>query len=852
MSEESVEEPARARPAPDETGGYQPVVYEPSPMWQRIYRRFFASVQIDPTWASRVRDAAKDGQVVYIGRAVSFLDFLALDFLTKEHGLPPIKLTNDLGMSIVEPFGRGSRRLRFKSQIPEDRALAECLHHGDSALLFLRRHPAIGQHKGEELENDLIRSLVELQRKIARPIRLVPQTIVWTKRPPTSRKSLVDLLFGPSDWPGRVRTFLQFVFNFRNALLRAGEPFDLAELLRDNQDLTDAEAADRVRYALLRRLERERTVVLGPAKKTATRIREEILRSPRVQEQMKAAAAENGRSLEAVRAESDRELAQLCAAPDMATVDLFHRGLGPLWNRIYDGLVVDEPGLERVREAARRGPLVFLPSHKSHIDYLIISDVLYAHGLAPPLIAAGDNLSFFPLGALLRRSGAFFIKRSFKGKKLYPQLVDAYIRKVLALGHHLELFIEGGRSRTGKLLPPKLGILSMIVDAALKLEDRDIQFVPVSIGYERIIEEGSYVHELEGGEKKAESVGGLLGSGRILRSKYGRLYLQFGEILPFRGMIEGKRERTPSERRALVQRVAHRATYEINRVTIVTPAAMMATALMSHRVRGIDHAQLMARARELLALFQKHGAILARSLVDRRGDLRPDALESAIQLFQDAKLVTITPERMFVVPDDRRMALEYHKNTVIHFFVPSALVASSLGALGWETSLVELRDRVRTLSRLFKLEFMYRADAEFEAIFSDALARMLESDEVHWEADRVRRAGGDAGKRLVLYQGMLKTYLEAYRLALRSIVQLGDKTLTKKEWVKSTLVLGRRALQLGEITLRESVVRPKLETALAIFHELGIARTEGENVHHGPKIADAAALDAMLSEHLAE
>lgn len=861
-----VEEPARTRPAPGETGGYRPVVYEPSPMWQGIYRRFFSSVQIDPTWATRVREAAKDGQVVYISRAVSFLDFLAIDFLTKEHALPPIKFTNDLSMSIVEPFGRGTRRMQLKLPIPEDRALAECLHHGDSALLFLRRPPqfASGSRKGVELDVDLIRSLVELQRKIERPILLVPQTIVWTKRPPSSRKSLVDLLFGPTEWPGRVRTFLQFLFNFRNALLRAGEPFDLAELLREHQDLTDAEAADRVRYALLRRLERERTVVLGPAKKTATRIREEILRSPRVQHQMAQAAQENGRSMKDVRKDADRELQQLCAAPDMATLDLFHRGLQPLWNRIYDGLVVDEDGLERVRVAARRGPLVFLPSHKSHIDYLIISDVLYAHGLAPPLIAAGDNLAFFPLGALLRRSGAFFIKRSFKGKKLYPQLVDAYVRKVLVEGYHLELFIEGGRSRTGKLLPPKLGILSMIVDAALKLEDRDIQFVPVSIGYERIIEEGSYVRELEGGEKKAESVGGLLESRRILRSKYGRLYLQFGEILPFKPMRGDKPDLSPAERRGLVQRVAHRVTYEINRVTVVTPAALTATALMSNRLRTIDHDQLVARARELVTLFQRHGAKIARALVDRRGDLRPDALESAIQLFVDAKLLTVTNEptravkaadtaqieRVYVVEGDRRMALEYHKNTVIHFFVPSALVAGSLAALGWDTSLAELRDRVRLLSRLFKLEFMYRADAEFEAIFSDALSRMIESDEVVWEADRVRRAGGEPGRRLSLYEGMLRTYIEGYRLALRAVVALGSKSVTKKEWLKSTLATGRKALALGDLLLRESVVRPKLETALAVLHELGIARTEGEIVHVGASIADAAALDAVLTEHL--
>jgi glycerol-3-phosphate O-acyltransferase len=850
-----VEEPARARPSPDETGGYRPIVYRPSPMWQRIYRAFFSSVQIDATWASRVREASKDGQVVYVGRAVSFLDFLAIDFLTKEHDLPKIQFTNDLGMSIVEPFDRGSRRMRLKAMIPEDRALAETLHGGHAALLFLRRPPqfASGSRKGEELEVDLIRALVELQRKIARPIRLVPQTIVWTKRPPASRKTLVDLLFGPSEWPGRVRTFLQFVFNFRNALLRAGEPIDIAEMLRDHQDLTDAQAADRVRYALLRRLERERTVVLGPAKKTSTRLREEILRSPRVQQQMLDAASESRRTVDAVRTEADRELGQLCAAPDMAVLDLFHRGLATLWNRIYDGLVVDDEGLERVRVAARKGPLVFLPSHKSHVDYLIISDVLYGHGLAPPLIAAGDNLSFFPLGPFLRRSGAFFIKRSFKGKKLYPQLVDAYVRKVLVEGHHLELFIEGGRSRTGKLLPPKLGILSMIVDAALKLEDRDIQFVPVSIGYERIIEEGSYVRELEGGEKKAESVGGLIDSRRILRSKYGRLYLQFGEVLPFEQLRGEEKHPSPSGRRALVQRIAHRVTYEINRVTVVTPAALTATALMLDHARGISHAELERRARDLLSLFHRHGARVARALADRRGDLRADALDGAIQLFTDAKLVVVADPkgaRVVTVPDDRRMALEYHKNVVLHFFVPSALVATSLLALGGDAPLDALRDRVRTLSRLFKLEFMYRADSAFEDIFTDALARMIEGDEVVWEADRVRRASTDAAQRIDLYADMLVTYVEAYRLALRSVVALGAKTTTKKEWLKATLASGRRALANGEIVLRESVVRPKLETALTVLHELGIARTEGEAVHAGAKVADATSLDAVLTEHL--
>jgi glycerol-3-phosphate O-acyltransferase len=256
--------------------------------------------------------------------------------------------------------------------------------------------------------------------------------------------------------------------------------------------------------------------------------------------------------------------------------------------------------------------------------------------------------------------------------------------------------------------------------------------------------------------------------------------------------------------------------------------------------------------------------------VDRRGDLRPDALESAIQLFLDAKLVTIANaadvaraeraheprvERVYVVPDERRLALEYHKNSVLHFFVASALVASSLAALGWECELVALRDRVRTLSRLFKLEFMYRADAEFEQIFSDALGAMIESDDVLWEADRVRRAGGDAARRLALYENMLRTYVEGYRFALRAVIALrpkagAPKDTTRKEWIKATLAAGRRAFSTGEVVMRESIARPKLETALAMFHELGIVRIEGETLKLGPKIDDAVQLEALLGEHL--
>ncbi|UJR81352.1 1-acyl-sn-glycerol-3-phosphate acyltransferase [Sandaracinus amylolyticus] len=888
-----VEEPAGSPPARTSEDRYRPVVYQPSGAWRSLYERFFAHIKLDERWERTVREQAERGLVVYVARSLSFLDFLALDFLTKKHALPLVRFTNDVGMFVAEPFGRGSRRMRLQKQIPDDQALLDTLEGEHSALLFLRRPPRLqgNGRKGDDMEVDLIRTLVELQRKTSKPIVLVPQTFVWTKRPASpQRRSAIDLIFGPAEWPGRIRVFLQFLANYKNSLLRSGEPFDVRAFLEEHQDMTDAQAADAIRYALLRRMERERALVLGPAKKTSTRIVDELMRSPRLRKHVEHAAKESKREIADVEAEARRDLDKLCAAPDTNVVHFFHRFLDTVvWNRIYDGMVVDREGLERVREAARKGPLVLLPSHKSHVDYLVVSDLLYREGLAPPLIAAGDNLSFFPLGPFLRRSGAFFIKRSFKGKKLYPQLVDAYVRKILVEGWNLELFVEGGRSRTGKLLSPKLGILSMIVDAALQLRDREITFVPISIGYERIIEEKSYVHEQSGGEKQPESIGGLLATSRVLRSKYGRLYLQFGETMSFRGLVDeavalaGKNDRargapsmpngesglSPSQRRALVQRIAHRVTYEINRATVVTPAALCATALMAHRRRGITHDQLVRQARTMLAALERLGARIAKPVIDDEGRFRPETLSESLRLFEDAKLVVTVddgkgdPKRgeppdepIYQIPEERRIALEYHKNTVLHFFVPSALISSALLAMNGEAELETLRDRVRRLSRLFKLEFMYRADAEFDEIFDDALGSMRAAGEVEIAGSMVRRGGGASSASIERYAEMLRSYFESYRLALLSVRALRNGEIAsfgKKEWLKNALALGQRRYLSGQITLRESVARPKLENALAALHDHQVVRVEGDHIKPGALIDDGTTyveLDRVLIEHL--
>lgn len=852
--------------------------FEPNRLLRWIYGRFFRHMRVDERWSGPVRQAAARGVVVYVMRSISLLDFLCLDYLLKRFRLPLVRFVNDLGLWILEPFGRGERRLRLRPQIPQEEALAKVLHARESALLFLRRPPSLGERpKGHGLDVDLIRTLVEQQRKLDQPILLVPQTFVWTKRPPNKKPSLIDLLFGPSEWPGRLRVFLRFLLNYRNAQITSGEPFDLSAFLAENQDLTDAQAADRVRYALLRRMERERRIVLGPAMKTASRIRAELLRSPRVRKHIEAAARERGKAVADIEKEADKELKKLCATPDPNAMALFSRFLNWMWNRLYDGVEVDLEGLERLRQAARRGPVILLPSHKSHIDYLVISSQLAEHGVSPPLIAAGDNLSFFPIGGLLRRCGAFFIRRSFKGKKLYAALVDAYLRRVLVEGFNVEFFMEGGRSRTGKLLPPKLGLLSMVVDAGLKLPSKQLAFVPISVGYERIIEESSYTRELSGADKQPESVGGLLRSSKVLRSRYGRIYIQFGRIFDLRELVDealrlrgveepvgDARELRPPERRALIQRVAHRVTYEIDRVTIVTPAALVASALLSHRRRGMTHADLLSRCAELLAALRRSGARIARpitraespllarpdSITDRdvaREVLNEDAIEETLRLFRDAKLVETADadgERIHTVPDARRLAIEYHKNAILHFFVPSALISTAL-VLQEGRALEEatLRERVARLSRLFKYEFMYRADATFDEIFDDALSTMIDAGEV------ARAEGGLVaveGSLVPVYATMLRTYFEAYRLAVRALSNLRERGSVKtKEWLKQALARGQKMYLAGEIELRESLSRPKLENALSALRDFGLVRLSGECIEPGAALSDDEALGAF-------
>jgi glycerol-3-phosphate O-acyltransferase len=814
-------------------------------------RRIFEHIQVSDAWLRSVREAAARGAVVYVLRNESLVDVLALEHLVRRHELPPIRFAQDTNLGLLEPLGRGW----FSSLLPRgetvSRRLERALEGGGSALLFLKRPPAFldasrsARMRGKTEGDEALKVLIDLQRRKGKPVLLVPQTFVWSRRPDSRGAGVVDLLLGPREYPGTLRMVTQFLMNFRSVDFRAGEVLDLEAFLRDAGPGEDPEALTRrLTYALLTRLERERRAILGPAKKPADRVREEVLRSPKLQATIRELAGDDEGARLLLSAKAYRMLRDLEAAPSHEGHQAIKTALEAMAERVFGGIEVDQEGIERVREAAKQGTVVLLPSHKSHMDYLLLSNALADAHIQLPLIAAGDNLAFFPMGPLFRRGGAFFIRRTFKGDRLYAAVVDAYLRRLVRDGHAIEFFLEGGRSRTGKLLAPRTGLLGMVCEAALSLPHRRVFFFPVSLGYERLLEERSYLRELAGGEKRQENAGALLRGTWALRGFYGRVNVQFGEAFTLEQVrsemrLPQERPLTDDERRSLVTRLAHLVMAEINRVTSVTPAALVAMVLLSGGRRGIPWGDLLTQGQILHEALRRRGVRFSGGLQRGDGGLQPEALRQALRLFVRAELCqerVVSPgdEPIYAVPDDRRMALSLSKNSILHFFIAEALVAAAM--LGLPPSLEgvdrgELGERVQQLSRLFKYEFMFRADKDFLGLFDETLGRLAEEGILRVDGGRVRFGegrDGAPGERWVRgLADLLLPYLLGYWAAARSLVLLVRGPLPRREVARKAMAVGERMYLSGEISRREALARPTMESALRAFQDLGYLRDEG-------------------------
>ncbi|MFC6671767.1 SlyX family protein [Marinobacterium aestuariivivens] len=482
-------------------------------------------------------------------------------------------------------------------------------------------------------------------------LTLIPVS-VFHGRLPIRETSWLNLLYAESwDQGGRIGRLLQLLVNGRQTLVHIDCPLHLQQLRANTED-SNALCRKATRL-LLQHFHSRRQAVVGPDLSHRRTLMSLILRHPQVRRAIAGRAREKRES----SLESERYAAAaldgIAADFSPVTARMLYPLFNAVWRRLYNE--VDIRGLDSIRALALDHQLVYLPCHRSHMDYLLLSWALYRHGLMLPHIAAGENLDLPLVGAILKRGGAIFMRRSFQDDALYQALYQQYLALMSRHGHALEYFVEGGRSRTGRLLPPRTGLLGMTLDGWRTSPERPVALIPVWIGYDRVVEAENYQRELEGERKRSESLGGLLGALKILRQRFGRATLSIGEPLLLADRFDLKLE-TRAQARAIGLQIMAR----INAAATLTESGMLACALLPQPAQRLETERLEALLEALSAL----ACVLPNApagIPDRRPRLWIEQARQRGQLEIDGAMTQLA------APQAREMT--FYRNNLLHFFV---------------------------------------------------------------------------------------------------------------------------------------------------------------------------------------
>ena len=409
--------------------------------------------------------------ICYLLKSRSFTDLLLLDHYCRKENLPrPIANIRDItGTSLA-------------------------------ACIYLQKSGIFQKSRSKKPPNSLLQIISDVKSQKS-DVQIVPVSIFWGRNPGKEEKSLLKLLFFDDENGGLLQRFFTFFVQGQNVFCNFGKPISTLELINENSNIDDS--AKKLRLVLKIHFRRQRETIVGPFIYDRNQVIKSIIASKPVQQALLAEAKKTKLSSRKIEDKAKKYADEVCAKVSYHTIRFFDIILSWFCRKIYDDL--DVRNGDRIRELAEQYELVYMPSHRSHMDYLLIGYILHYIGLLPPHTIAGSNLNFWPVGPLLKRGGGIFIRRSFGGDRLYAAVVNQFMQHLLATGFPICFYPEGGRSRTGFLLPPKIGILSMIIEGLKFNTKKPILLVPIYVGYDKVLESSSYQKEIFGKSKKRES-----------------------------------------------------------------------------------------------------------------------------------------------------------------------------------------------------------------------------------------------------------------------------------------------------------------------------------------------------------
>ena len=696
--------------------------------------------------------------VFYVLQSPSLTELAVVDAECSKAGLPRPVLPVAVG-EMIEPAA-------FFYLTPEPDWLGRQDKRGAPPVLT-RLVDGLSQHPGEDAQ-------------------IIPVSVFWGQSP-DSESSPWKLLFADS-WAvtGRLRRLLRILILGRKTRVQFSAPIHLRELIDHNKGHErTVRMAQRILRVHFRNL---KTATIGPDLSHRRNLVKGLIKEPAVRQAIVDEAERENISADKAKALALRYANEIASDYTYTAIRFFEVILSWFWNKIYDGVKIHN--IEGVQNVAQGHEIVYVPCHRSHIDYLLLSYLLFRNGLTPPHIAAGINLNMPLMGRLLRRGGAFFMRRTFKGNPLYTSVFNEYMHTLFTKGFPVEYFVEGGRSRTGRMLQPKTGMLAITVRSFLRSSRTPIVFVPVYIGYERVLEGRTYLGELRGASKKKESIFDIFKViGALKKQKFGQVAVNFGEPIKLAEFLEqeqpGWRQQElaplyrPEWLSPTTNRLAEKVAQHLNEAAAINPVNLVALALLSTTRLALDE-QAMARVLDLyLALLRRVPYSPHTTLPE--GDGR-----ALINHVKDMNLLAEQSDalgKILYLDEQNAVLMTYYRNNVLHIFALPSLLASFFQSAS-RMSREQILRYTHALYPYLQSELFIRWSAqELDGVVDQWLEAFVEQGLLRFENGVYLRPAPSSRHfvLLTLLSRSIAQTLQRFYMAISLLLNSGQNTLSAEE-----------------------------------------------------------------------
>lgn len=702
-----------------------------------------------------------------------------------------------------------------------------------AAFFYLTPDPDwLGRQDKRGAPPTLERLVAAVTRHAEEDAQIIPVSVFWGQTP-ASESSPWKLLFADS-WAvtGRLRRLLTVLILGRKTRVQFSAPIHLRELVQHNKG---HERTVRMAQRLMRvHFRNLKTAVIGPDLSHRRNLVKGLVHAPLVRQAIAEEAQRENLPLAKAEAQALRYGNEIASDYTYTAIRFLEVVLSWFWNKIYDGIKVNH--IEQVQGIAPGHEVIYVPCHRSHIDYLLLSYLLFRNGLTPPHVAAGINLNMPVVGNLLRRGGAFFMRRTFKGNPLYTAVFNEYLHTLFTKGFPVEYFVEGGRSRTGRMLQPRTGMLAITLRSFLRSSRTPIVFVPVYIGYERVLEGRTYLGELRGASKKKESIFDIFKVFGALRQRFGQVSVNFGEPIRLAGFLDdqqpGWREQEhgpqyrPDWLNATTHRLGETVARHLNEAAAINPVNLVAMALLSTSRLALDE-------RALVRVLDLYLALLRQVPYSPHITLPEGDGQALIEHVRGMNLVAEQKDalgRILYLDEGNAVLMTYYRNNVLHIFALPALLASFFLSSS-RMSRELLGQYVHALYPYLQAELFLRwAPQQLDDVIDQWLAALVEQGLLRQDNDIYVRPP-PSSRQFVLLTLLARTItqtLQRFYMATSLLLNSGQNSLSAEALEDLCVIMAQRLSILHGLNAPEFFDKTLFRHFIQTLLEQGVLHADAQ------------------------